>query len=184
MRNADIDTVIAPPPGGLTGYRDAVALALNPATHGPPSASWAPLSSEPAALLPSDPEWAGEVVYTNVRTATTSAAPRDVWKAAESTAENSRRWSVLAREPASLLRLRSTMRLPGKVWLDVMITPQVGGGSMYTQRTTFMPRGVLGRLYWLLLRPFHRAGLSGMVRDVVGSSGKVRRRTAGAVRAP
>jgi uncharacterized protein YbjT (DUF2867 family) len=41
MAEHDIDTVIAPPPHGLTGYRDAVALALR---HGP---------------LPSDPEWAG-----------------------------------------------------------------------------------------------------------------------------
>jgi uncharacterized protein YbjT (DUF2867 family) len=36
----DIDAVIPPPPGGLTGYRDAVSHALN---HGP---------------LPSDPHWA------------------------------------------------------------------------------------------------------------------------------
>ena len=40
MDEHDIDTVIGPPPGGLTGYRDAVAYALN---HGP---------------LPSDPQWA------------------------------------------------------------------------------------------------------------------------------
>jgi uncharacterized protein YbjT (DUF2867 family) len=172
MRNVDINTVIAPPPGGLTGYRDAVALALNPATQ------------DPAALLPSDPDWAGEVVYTDVRTATTAAAPRDVWNAAESAADNNRRWSVLAREPATLLRLRSTVRLPGKAWLDVMITPQVGGGSKYTQRTTFMPRGIVGRLYWFLLRPLHAAALARLARDVVGESGQVTRRTAGAVRAP
>jgi len=41
MANHDIDAVIAPPAGGLTGYRDAVAHALR---SGP---------------LPSDPEWAG-----------------------------------------------------------------------------------------------------------------------------
>jgi uncharacterized protein YbjT (DUF2867 family) len=41
MAEHDIDTVIPPPPNGLTGYRDAVALALR---HGP---------------LPSDPDWAG-----------------------------------------------------------------------------------------------------------------------------
>jgi hypothetical protein len=170
MRNADINTVIAPPPGGLTGYRDAVALALDPTTQGPPNASWASLRSEPAALLPSDPDWAGKAVYTDVRTAATSSAPDDVWNAVENAADNSRRWTVLAREPAALLRLRSTMRLPGKAWLEVTITPQVGGGSKYTQRTIFMPRGIVGRLYWLLLRPLHRAGLSGLVRDVLRSS--------------
>ncbi|MGX9788161.1 NAD(P)H-binding protein [Mycobacterium sp. MMS18-G62] len=41
MADHDIDTVIAPPAGGLTGYRDAVAQALR---RGP---------------LPSDPGWAG-----------------------------------------------------------------------------------------------------------------------------
>ena len=41
MANHDIDAVIAPPAGGLTGYSDAVAQALR---NGP---------------LPSDPEWAG-----------------------------------------------------------------------------------------------------------------------------
>jgi uncharacterized protein YbjT (DUF2867 family) len=40
MADHDVDTVIPPPPGGLTGYRDAIAHALQ---HGP---------------LPSDPRWA------------------------------------------------------------------------------------------------------------------------------
>lgn len=40
MNEHDIDAVIGPPPGGLTGYRDAVADAMS---HGP---------------LPSDPNWA------------------------------------------------------------------------------------------------------------------------------
>ena len=39
--NSDIDTVVAPPPNGLTSYRDAVANALR---RGP---------------LPNDPDWAG-----------------------------------------------------------------------------------------------------------------------------
>jgi uncharacterized protein YbjT (DUF2867 family) len=184
MRDIDINTVIAPPPGGLTGYRDAVALALNPATQGPPNASWPPLRSEPAALLPSDPDWAGKTVYTDVRTATTSAAPDDVWNAVENAADNNRRWSVTAREPAAWLRLRSKARLPGKAWLEVTVTPQDDGGTKYTQRTIFMPRGIVGRLYWFVLRPLHVTALSGLAPDVVGSSGQVTRRTTGAVRAP
>jgi len=40
MADHDVDTVIAPPPGGLRNYRDAVAEALR---TGP---------------LPSDPQWA------------------------------------------------------------------------------------------------------------------------------
>ncbi len=184
MHNADINTVIAPPPGGLTGYRDAVALALNAATQGPPNASWASFRSEPAALLPSDPDWAGKAVYTDLRTASTSAAPGDVWKAAEDAVNSNRRWSVLAREPGTVLRLRSNVRLPGKAWLELKITPQDRGGSTYTQRTTFMPSGIVGRLYWFLLRPLHATVLSGLARKVVRSSEQVKRRTAGAVREP
>ena len=43
MRNFDIDTIIEPPPGGLIGYRRAVALALNRATRGLPDATWVSL---------------------------------------------------------------------------------------------------------------------------------------------
>ena len=172
MRNVDINTVIAPPPGGLTGYRDAVALALNPAAQ------------DPAALLPSDPDWAGEVVYTDVRTATSTAGPDVVWKAAEDAVNSNRHWRVTEREPATMLRLRSNMRLPGKAWLEVTITPQDSGGSKYTQRTIFMPSGILGRLYWFLLRPLRGAALSRLARDVVKPSGRVKRQTTGAVREP
>jgi uncharacterized protein YbjT (DUF2867 family) len=49
MRNSDVDTIIERPPGGLINYRRAVTLALGAA----------PLPSEPAALLPTDPDWAG-----------------------------------------------------------------------------------------------------------------------------
>ncbi len=184
MRNVDINTVIEPPPGGLTGYRRAVALALNRAAQGLPDSSWASLRSEPAALLPSDPDWAGEIVYTDVRTAATIAAPDDVWDAAENAANSRGRWSVTEREPATLLRLRSTMRSPGKAWLEMTITPQDGGGSKYTQRALFMPSGIVGRLYWFLLRPLHVAALSGLARDVVGPTGHLRHRTTGAMRAP
>lgn len=45
MAEHDIDAVIPPPPGGLTPYRRAVELSLE--------------QVGPAALLPSDPAWAG-----------------------------------------------------------------------------------------------------------------------------
>ena len=45
MRNADIDTIIEPPPGGLTGYRDAVDVGAAPRGARPPDATWASLRS-------------------------------------------------------------------------------------------------------------------------------------------
>ncbi len=178
MRNFDVNSIIEPPPGGLTGYRRAVALALNRASRGLPDATWSSLRSEPAEPLPSDPDWAGEIVYTDVRTAATIAEPGDVWKAAEDAANGSRwgrrrslkRWSVEEREPGSKLRLRAQMRLPGQAWLEITVAPQDGGGSRYTQRAIFWPSGILGRLYWFVVWPLRKAALSALARDIAASA--------------
>jgi hypothetical protein len=50
------------------------------------------------------------------------------------------------------------------------VTPQDGGGSEYTQRAIFLPSGLVGRLYWFLLRPLHTFALSALARQVVGSA--------------
>lgn len=62
MDNHDIDAVIAPPSGGLTGYRDAVQLALGRIGRGEVETTWANASvlGAPADPLPSDPDWAGD----------------------------------------------------------------------------------------------------------------------------
>ena len=122
-------------------------------------------------MLPSDPDWAGEIVYTDTRTAATIAGPDDVWKAAENAANSNRRWSVMERGPGTKLRLRSEMRSPGQAWLEMTVTPQDGGGSRYTQRAIFLPSGIVGRLYWFLVRPLHTVALSALARDVTGSAG-------------
>jgi uncharacterized protein YbjT (DUF2867 family) len=178
MRNWDIDTIIEPPPGGLTGYRRAVALALNRASRGLTDRTWSSLRSEPAEALPTDPDWAGEIVYTNVQEATTIAEPEDVWKAAEDAANGNRlgrrrlrkRWSVEEHEPGSRLRLRAQTRAAGRAWLEITVAPLAGGGSRYTQRAIFLPSGIVGRAYWHLLRPMHIAAQRGLARDVVGSA--------------
>ncbi|ULL11911.1 nucleoside-diphosphate sugar epimerase [Mycobacterium liflandii] len=183
MRNSDIDTIIAPPAGGLTNYRRAVELALNRAAHGLPDATWASLQSEPAEPLPSDPRWAGEIVYTDVRDATTTAAPEAVWKATER-AINSRRWYSLALAPRrrhraprwrvaqrtpTTLRLGAGTRVPGPTWLEVTLTPRGTAGSSYHQRAIFFPRGIPGRLSWLVLRHLHAAALRALARDVTAA---------------
>ena len=148
MRNNDVDGIIEPPPGGLTGYRRAVELALARAARGVPEPSWSSLRSEPAVALPTDPDWAGEIVYTDVRDAATTTQPANVWKAAEA-AVNSRAagWKVEERAAGSLLRLRSTKRAPGREWLEIAVTQQDGRGTRYVQRSIFLPRGIPGRVY-------------------------------------
>ena len=171
MRNRDVDSVIEPPPVGLTGYRRAVELALDRAAHGVPEPTSSSLRSEPAEALPTDPDWAGEIVYTDVRTAATTAAPGKVWKAAED-AVNSRAagWKVEERAAGTLLRLRSTKRAPGREWLEIAVTPQDGRSSRYTQRSIFLPRGIPGRVYWFFVRPVHTAAMRALAREVIGSA--------------
>jgi uncharacterized protein YbjT (DUF2867 family) len=172
MRNSDIDAIIGPPPGGLTGYRRAVELALDRTTRGLAAASWASLQSDPAEPLPCDPDWAGEKIYTDVRTVHSTAKPDDVWESAESASRFGGRrllrgWTVQEREPGARLLLRARQRSVGPGWLDIAVTPREGGGSRYEQRVIFIPTGLLGRLYWLMLRPVTAAALRELARDAV-----------------
>lgn len=74
-------------------------------------------------------------------------------------------WRVEDIEPGRLLRLRAEMRLPGRAWLEFRVEAD-GSGSVVRQVATFEPRGVLGRLYWLVLSPFHRLVFPGMLRRI------------------
>jgi len=85
MDDHDIDAIIPPPPGGLTPYRGAVALALGRVAADSVETSWqdAEVSGVPSDPLPSDPEWAGRTVYTDVREAVTTASPERLWEVIE-----------------------------------------------------------------------------------------------------
>ncbi len=81
MKNHDIDAVIAPPPGGLTSYRQAVRLAIGRMERDEVETSWvdARVPLAPSAPMPSDPEWAGRTVFTDERSRRTHATPAAVW---------------------------------------------------------------------------------------------------------
>ncbi len=54
-------------------------------------------------------------------------------------------------DPASArLILYAEMKLPGEAWLDFEIT-----ATELRQTATFRPRGLMGRLYWYAILPFH-----------------------------
>lgn len=68
-------------------------------------------------------------------------------------------WRVVAVRPPDdagpgLLRLFAEMRLPGRAWLEFRVVGD-GDGSVLHQRALFAPKGLLGRLYWWVLVPFH-----------------------------
>ena len=79
-------------------------------------------------------------------------------------------FSVVAIDDSSI-RLRAEMRLPGHAWLEW----EVESGAAQTvvsQRALFVPRGLLGRIYWYALLPAHipifRKMLSGIVAAAEG----------------
>jgi hypothetical protein len=58
------------------------------------------------------------------------------------------------------------MKLPGEAWLEFRMVGEEGK-EVLTQTATFRPRGVLGRLYWYAVLPFHFFVFEGMLRNVI-----------------
>ena len=160
MSNHDIDSIIPPPEGGLTPYRRSVSLALARIARGDIETTW---NTGTAAQLPSDPEWAGEVVFTDIRSRHTSASPDQLWKAVQSSIPAG--WRVEESEPGRVLKARAARKGPGDRWLEMRITPE-GNGSRYEQRAIFYPRGLLGRVYWIAARPLQALTMDRRVKKV------------------
>lgn len=66
-------------------------------------------------------------------------------------------WRVLfADRDAGRLILYAEMKLPGEAWLEFAIEPDDEEGTQSLRQTaTFRPEGLLGRLYWFAVLPFH-----------------------------
>ncbi len=78
-------------------------------------------------------------------------------------------WRVSRVDPGRLLQLHAEMRLPGEAWLEWEIEPW-DDGSRLRQKASFYPRGLLGRLYWLALVPFHRWIFGQMLRGILAAA--------------
>jgi uncharacterized protein YbjT (DUF2867 family) len=72
-------------------------------------------------------------------------------------------WRVLyaSREKQRLL-LFAEMKLPGEAWLEFRIDEN----NVLHQTATFRPRGILGRIYWIVTSPFHFFIFNGMIRNL------------------
>lgn len=81
----DIARYIPDPPEGLLPFDTAVGLALLRVRDAEVATRWSSASypGAPSDPLPSDPEWSGGSIYTDVRTVTTSATPQQVWASVE-----------------------------------------------------------------------------------------------------
>ncbi|MEV4717712.1 SDR family oxidoreductase [Micromonospora noduli] len=81
----DIARYVPDPPGGLTGFDDAVALALTKVRDAQVETRWSTASGPdaPAEPLPTDPVWSGGTAYTDVRERTVDAPPAALWRVVE-----------------------------------------------------------------------------------------------------
>ncbi len=72
-------------------------------------------------------------------------------------------WRVLiADKEAKRLLLYAEMKLPGEAWLEFKIEKN----NILTQTATFRPLGLLGRLYWYSVLPFHGLIFKGMIHKI------------------
>lgn len=68
-------------------------------------------------------------------------------------------WRVIyADKEEGRLLLFAEMKLPGEAWLEFKVKDKV-----LVQTATFRPRGLLGRIYWYMVFPFHGFIFNGML---------------------
>ncbi len=79
---------------------------------------------------------------------------------------------VLELEPGKRLLLLAEMKMPGEATLEFRLTPLPDGATELAQTARFLPRGLLGLLYWYALDPFHKHIYQGMLRAIAAATGK------------
>jgi hypothetical protein len=79
-------------------------------------------------------------------------------------------WRVIcADKDAGHLILYAGMKLPGEAWLEFRVT-QKQQEWLLIQTATFRPKGILGRLYWYILIPFHLIIFKKMAKALAGKA--------------
>lgn len=75
-------------------------------------------------------------------------------------------WRVLyASKKEGKLILYAEMKMPGEAWLEFKII----NNTLY-QAATFRPKGIIGKLYWYSVLPFHGFIFEGMIEKLIGKT--------------
>ena len=69
---------------------------------------------------------------------------------------------ILADKDKKRLLLFAEMKVPGEAWLEFKIDEN----DILHQIATFRPKGILGRLYWYSMLPFHFFIFKGMIKNI------------------
>ena len=76
-------------------------------------------------------------------------------------------WRVMvANKEEKRLVLYAEMKLPGEAWLEF----KIDANNTLTQTATFRPLGLLGRLYWYAVLPFHGYIFKGMLHKIADTT--------------
>ncbi len=81
-------------------------------------------------------------------------------------------WRVVTVQEPEQLMLIAEMKLPGEAVLSFRLIPLTDGKVELQQIARFLPRGLLGILYWYAVMPFHYFVFSGMLRGIANASAK------------
>lgn len=77
-------------------------------------------------------------------------------------------WRVIyANKTEGRLLLYAEMKLPGEAWLEFNLSD-----NTLKQTATFRPKGVWGRLYWILVFPFHEIVFGRMIKNIAKTPNK------------
>lgn len=74
-------------------------------------------------------------------------------------------WKVVDIKPGKRLLLYAQMKVPGEAWLEFDVQPE-----QLVQTAHFLPKGLLGRLYWYSVLPVHHFVFSDLAQTVVSAS--------------
>ena len=72
---------------------------------------------------------------------------------------------ILADKKDKRLLLYAEMKLPGEAWLEFRLDDE----NVLHQTATFRPLGLMGRLYWYSVLPFHAFIFKGMLRNIANT---------------
>ena len=76
-------------------------------------------------------------------------------------------WRVESIDPGRKLTLRAEMRAGGRAWLQFGVEPLGDGSTRLHQRAVFIPTGLIGRVYWRVIKPFHALIFPTMARNIL-----------------
>jgi len=75
-------------------------------------------------------------------------------------------WRVTGLDGDRRLALRAEMKLPGEALLEFTLEPLAGGRTNLVQTARFLPKGLIGLLYWYAVLPLHAVVFRGMLGGI------------------